>query len=448
MKLILPESEVKLYETGFEEGDLLDRKRFSQRLSELVDNIEDPCVIAVDGAWGSGKSYFLRRWVGAHAKENSGKALTVYFDAFEHDFLDDPLIGLVGVMAERFETGASDKKGIWKAGKKIVAKIWRPTLRIGAALATSGISEFTGPAVDGILAGVQAEVDKSSEEFWKREDGKRAAIAEFRSFLANLTAPKDDAGLSRIVVVVDELDRCRPDYALALLETIKHFFSVPNVHFVLGVNLTELENIVKSRYGIQTAARDYIRKFVTIKIQLPDTTANPASGKDWQVFFNESYKKMGLEASVCQEISSQLSSVHSESLSLRTMQRLLSEVAVLPKLNSKFLALPYLRVACSLLLLKFFNPLSFERAKNGTLRLEDLTAVFDFKTYEDRATQERIDRVRFYAIWCLILKAPELEALDPKTVSEARQAFSYMSDLSDLRQLIREHLEFADLDMR
>ena len=70
----------------------------------------------------------------------------------------------------------------------------------------------------------------------------------FRLTLEELTKP-DDAKPIKLVIVVDELDRCRPDYALSLLEIIKHFFNVEGVHFVLGVNLSELQNIVRARYG-------------------------------------------------------------------------------------------------------------------------------------------------------------------------------------------------------
>jgi predicted KAP-like P-loop ATPase len=55
-------------------------------------------VIALDGAWGSGKSFFLKCWVGAHKLENEGTATTVYFDALSYDYLDDPLVALTGAI--------------------------------------------------------------------------------------------------------------------------------------------------------------------------------------------------------------------------------------------------------------------------------------------------------------------------------------------------------------
>ena len=82
MKLFPPNPPIKLYEDGFLQLDLLDRRPIGRHLSDLVERIDDPFVVAVDGLWGSGKSFFLRCWVGAHKVENNGKATTVYFDAF------------------------------------------------------------------------------------------------------------------------------------------------------------------------------------------------------------------------------------------------------------------------------------------------------------------------------------------------------------------------------
>ncbi|MDQ7071869.1 MAG: P-loop NTPase fold protein [Rhodobacterales bacterium] len=88
LKLIVPEVEIDLYKDGFDGKDLLGRAETGKRLSQLVEKIDDPMVVALDGAWGSGKSHFLKMWVGAHTKEFEGTAKTVYFDAFKNDYLD------------------------------------------------------------------------------------------------------------------------------------------------------------------------------------------------------------------------------------------------------------------------------------------------------------------------------------------------------------------------
>ncbi len=82
MKLFPPQDTCTIYKTGFGTDDILGRAETGKRLSDLLERIEDPVVVALDGRWGSGKSHFLKRWVGAHTLENDGRATVVYFDAF------------------------------------------------------------------------------------------------------------------------------------------------------------------------------------------------------------------------------------------------------------------------------------------------------------------------------------------------------------------------------
>ncbi|MGY6568508.1 MAG: P-loop NTPase fold protein [Salinarimonas sp.] len=133
MKLFPPQSEPALYEEGFGDLDLLGRRAIGQTLSELLERVEDPIVIAVDGPWGSGKTHFLKRWVGAHHLENDGTAITVYFDAFANDYLDDPLIGLTGAISERLLSPKDKNK--WKKAKTVAFKL--SVLQLGLELRLS-----------------------------------------------------------------------------------------------------------------------------------------------------------------------------------------------------------------------------------------------------------------------------------------------------------------------
>ena len=96
MKIVPPEPSVDLYNEGFEEPDILQRRNTGDALSDLLNRIDDPLVVALDGRWGTGKTHFLKRWAGAHEG-----ATAVYFDAFAHDYISDPLPALVSVPEER-----------------------------------------------------------------------------------------------------------------------------------------------------------------------------------------------------------------------------------------------------------------------------------------------------------------------------------------------------------
>jgi len=107
--------------------------------------------------------------------------------------------------------------------------------------------------------------EKTDESYWQEEEGKRKSLEEFRQRLAEFAKNQP------LVIVIDELDRAKPDYALSVLETIKHFFNVPHVKFILGVNLPALGKMVEHRYGLEPAdALKYLERFIHLAASLPN----------------------------------------------------------------------------------------------------------------------------------------------------------------------------------
>ena len=255
------------------DADWLDRAAFGQKLSNLVDALDSPTVIALDGEWGSGKSHFLKLWVGAHKHQFNGHAEVVYFDAFKEDFLDDPLISLVAAIAPVTEPeGKLAQAG--KTLRRLALPLAKGGARIGLAVASYGATAVAEGVWDSVALAAGGEAQKvvdDIDKLWAQEASKRAAMEAFQNTLRTLVETSaEGAPAQKLVIIIDELDRCRPDYALSLLETIKHFFAVDGVHFVLGVNLSELENSVKARYGAGCDATMYLRKFITLLAHLPD----------------------------------------------------------------------------------------------------------------------------------------------------------------------------------
>lgn len=263
MKLFVPEPAITLYDHGFDHHDLLDRKAQGQQLSNLVENISDPMVIALDGEWGSGKTVFLKCWVGEHLKTESHQAQTIYFDAFEHDFMNDPLIALVGAIDARFPPDRDNEH--LKTLKNVVPWLARTGLRGVLAYATAGATEITGALGDAALNTISRSADQQIDQFWKQERQKQQSLQDFKHALTELAQDQ------KLVIVIDELDRCRPDFALSMLEILKHLFHVPDVHFVLGVNLTALEHSVRARYGTGIDAGRYLKKFYNLIFELTDS---------------------------------------------------------------------------------------------------------------------------------------------------------------------------------
>ena len=169
MRFLPPEPEVTLYETAFD-NDILGREKAGSSLSALLDRIEDPLVIALDGRWGTGKTYFLKRWVGAHRKQNDGRALTLYFDAFANDYLSDPLVALVSALADRVP--APDEPKLTRL-KTAASKFVKPLAKIALNIATFGAKEALNDLGDAAAEAIHAEAEKVVDDFWDRAEGRQ-----------------------------------------------------------------------------------------------------------------------------------------------------------------------------------------------------------------------------------------------------------------------------------
>ncbi|WP_323034692.1 KAP family P-loop NTPase fold protein [Pararhodobacter sp.] len=407
MRLYPPDPEVKLYETFFGEDDPFNRIATSKALSDLVERIEDPLVIALDGQWGSGKTYFLKRWVGSHTFENKGTATTVYFDAFAHDFLDDPLVAMTGAIGERI--APTDNKLAWKKVRGAVAKLAKPLGRVGLAVATSGISEVAAPMVDAALKAGSEELERAADDFWRKEDGKRAAMQQLRESLISLTHPTEGEGAQAkpLVVVIDELDRCRPDYALSLLETIKHFFSIPNIHFVLGVNLDALEHSVRARYGASFDAERYLRRFISLPMTLPTLEEGHRPKPLALVYLQKTGRKMGLPNKSLELLDQQMALVATaNSFTMRDMNGLLSGLALMSVSDFENKLFGWQFITISMLIFKHLRPDLTRKVLDGSYRLDDILEFYGIEpemTNQDEREKYKHEAMLVSLLWEFIL---------------------------------------------
>ncbi|SFR32060.1 KAP family P-loop domain-containing protein [Yoonia tamlensis] len=375
MKLTIPEPKITLYKDGLNDHDKLDRKPMATKLSNLVERIDDPLVIALDGGWGSGKSVFLKCWVGEHLKTHPNKATTLYFDAFEHDYLDDPLIALTGALAERLED-EDTTHALLQTLRQAAFKLLPMAARLGAAALTSGVSTIAEPAVTAIVEQATDNVEDAAKAYWKREDGRRAAMEEFRDALTALTKPdENNAPIQKLVIVIDELDRCRPDYALQMLEVIKHFFATPGVHFVLGTNMQELANSVRARYGAGIDAERYLHKFVQITMPM----RQPRTGAvDTTRHFVDVATALGLSSGIVRLYERYLMMVGDHNpVTLRDVERLGTLLAVTPINYSK--ENYYTEIVAGFVIIQVLKPEWIKLARKGALTHKNMCELFNWQ---------------------------------------------------------------------
>lgn len=243
-------------------SDLLGRREEILNLSLLALNVNSPAVIAIDSRWGTGKTTFIKLWEQHLKAENTS---SLYFNAWETDFSDDPLVSFLGEMNEGLKSliGFSKKTNeAWektKAAGKQIAKRGIPALiRVG----TAGIVDADKIIEEEIVKAAGSLAGDALDNYLKQ----KGAISEFHNALANFV--ENSANGKQLVIFVDELDRCRPNYAIELLERIKHLFNIKGLVFVLALDKEQLGHSIKAVYGNGIDSDGYLRRFIDFEYQL------------------------------------------------------------------------------------------------------------------------------------------------------------------------------------
>lgn len=250
--------------------DRLDRETPARVLTQIVASVEGPCVLSIDGPFGAGKSTFLRLWT-QHLK-NQGFPVA-RLNAWETDYSGDPFPALIeGIRAELESPDSGDIQTHLKAFGEAAGRVAVRATPALIRLVTAGMIDVR-PELANVLGTIS-------------EEAARDGIAQFQAQRKSLTAFREDLrGLSKalsaahdnrpLVIGIDELDRCRPSYAIEMLELAKHLFAVDHIVFALAVNRSELAHSVKVLYGQDFDAERYLRRFFDLDFRLPqpDRTA-------------------------------------------------------------------------------------------------------------------------------------------------------------------------------
>ncbi len=288
MKFRLPELVIAEDEGFAEEKDIFKRKQFGDRLGNLLSRSEG-LVIALDGGWGEGKTTFINMWRG-HVKTRSERRLeTIYFDAFQNDFQQDAFLAIATELIDYFPNSVS--KNLITEVSKVGKAILRGGLRLGVKAGTAGLldgTELEDYAGD-ISNVVNNRVDTVLTDRISQAKKDKESVSGFAKYLEKQIEEIESD--NPIVFIIDELDRCRPDFALEVLEVIKHFYSVKGLSFLLIVNRYQLEAAIKKRYGDSIEASYYLEKFVHLFLNMPSKGA-PYSHTDSKTFFSHCIKEM------------------------------------------------------------------------------------------------------------------------------------------------------------
>lgn len=286
-------------------NDTIGRNQYIYHFVRFCNALDNKCSIALDARWGNGKTFFvkqskmvldtynpnieeliekdkeiIKKIFGDFVDKSSGYSILkpqvcVYYDAWMNDNDSDPILSLINEIISTTASGYSfgkefDFTSILKSAVHIV----------------SFFKGFNGDSFEKLL---------NSTNPLDEIKAQKSIHNQIADFFNSLLPEKGE----RLIIFIDELDRCKPSYAVKLIERIKHYFSNDRITFVFSVNLEELQHTIKKYYGNDFDACRYLDRFFDYRLPLP-----PADMKKY-------YSTIGLKETmnyfelVCQEVLNQ-----------------------------------------------------------------------------------------------------------------------------------------------
>lgn len=399
-------------EDGFTpENDIFQYGEFGNRLANLISSVDQPLTFLLDGPWGSGKSTFVRQWAGLLRQRGAN---VIEFNAFANDHHEDAFVALsaeiIAAAQDEFEGQEPILSSIYESAKKTGIALLPVVGRVALKLFTMGIVNHddvkeAGEVVTSAIDQTGNEVANLAEDILasrlKSSREEKFILENFRNNLRDLAQSISESAVKNneygelskkypLVIIIDELDRCRPSFSVNLLERVKHLFSVSGVVFVLVSNINQLKSAVQGAYGESTNGLLYLEKFYDLRLSLPSVPRHQASYCDTYVrYLWDSMGLHGSDGSIDETIKMQIIYLsETYEISLRTIERIATHAALAyAATNGGRLRLAPL--IAGLAAIRQIRPDIYQKARNGRMSWRDAKEVFKFSE-GDEGSQARL----------------------------------------------------------
>lgn len=220
-------------------------------------------VLNLNAEWGAGKTWFIKRWY--HSVKNTYPS--VYIDAWQQDFSNDPLLAVVSSIIDQLKNISGDLPNIRPEFSQKIFKLLKSTSKIVAKSALKSVHID----IDGIDLSISDDdvsdiVDTLCTSHKEQYDAIQEIKKDIYEWIHSCRGKKQL--IFPAFIFIDELDRCRPSYAVEMLETIKHIFDIPGIVFVVATDTEQLQHAIKAIYGENFDARSYLSRFFRRRFSL------------------------------------------------------------------------------------------------------------------------------------------------------------------------------------
>lgn len=252
--------------------DLLNRQTIVDQMIHLLDILSasrSSCTFALNGKWGSGKTFVLNMLERQLREYQDGeKYIVFHYNCWQYDYYEEPLVAIIAAMLDSLndQTNLFSPDTHESIRRKIAAA--KPILKtIAASFAKNKLgvdpTDIFTLADETVSATEQAKEKMEDEHSYDQYYAFKEVIQSAKAELEKLAATQ------MVVIVVDELDRCLPSYAIKVLERLHHmFYGLENVSVLLAVDKIQLDTTVKQIFGENTNVTTYLKKFINFELTL------------------------------------------------------------------------------------------------------------------------------------------------------------------------------------
>lgn len=249
-------------------NDWLKRKGFADQLTNIIKNNSDQSfVIGLSAQWGEGKTTFVKMW--QKQMENAG-INCIYFDAFEYDYMENVFLSIaIEIYNFAKKENCTLSSEYLEESKNVFSHLQSIKMNTSPIVFDSKpLGKLDENTSTKVADDIEDNLNYLLNNAFEQAINHKEVFIRFKESLSTLASSTSSEGLP-LVIIIDELDRCKPNYAVEVLEKIKHLFLVDNVVFVLSMHHEQLEESIKKVYGSNLDAHTYLQKFIDYPTRLP-----------------------------------------------------------------------------------------------------------------------------------------------------------------------------------
>lgn len=438
LKKFNPENSINDYQNS----DCQGLQNIIENLTNLISSTDESLVISLEAPWGCGKTFFSN-YLKSHLIHEGN--FCIYFNAWENDYSDDPFVVFLKTIQLYFSTQQVANKDlekklerIMKAGIQII-KYSAPVL---IKAITKGVLDFekiqeihSESIKDEISKALTSFAEDKLSAFEKRQLGIKDLKNELAGFINSISSMPDQKR-KEFVIIVDELDRCRPDFAIELLENIKHIFNIYGLKTIIALDINQMESSLKTIYGNQMDTMGYIKRFFDYRLKLPEPNLDCFGDFLFKEYgFQEILNKQNQDY-IIDYITYFLKTIKA---SFRDLEKIIYEINVVLRTSDRQIRDLFILV-CFLVILKQFEFEDYQKFRKKDFRISDLDKKYGHLL-------ENRDYLYTEKVWLLVRSFIMKEFFTRQQLEEEQKRYQKIVSSSESNAKLKENAHFINMKL-